>query len=454
MVCIYIFRRDFRLKDNTTLNKINDTILPIFIFNPKQIKNSDYKSSHAINFMVEALETLQNEISTKGGEMTFYYGDDVKVLSDLLMKVPNITKIAFNKDFTNYAKSRDASIAKFCKKNNIQCEYHEDYTLLPINDVIPVNGGFYEVYTPYSKKCLKLLDDTNFSISHPRITWLNVKINSKYMIKTPNEFFTPGLQTIVHGDEKSIKTILTSLKNFGNYDVSRDFPYKNTSHLSAYLKFGCMSVREVYNKLKSVHSPEHGLIKQLLWKDFFYQLMHHLDAKYTIGGGNYKQLNLEWSNNKEHFENWCNGNTGFPFIDAGMRQLNTQGWMHNRPRMACANFLSMILHVDWKKGEKYFATQLVDYDISSNNGNWQWNAGVGVDRSPYLRVFNPWLQSSKHDKNCDYIKQWIPELQNVENKHIHKWYEYCKEYPTVNYMCPIVEYTKMKEKALKIYKLN
>lgn len=441
--CGFIFRRDFRVQDNVTLFHAskNYEILPIFIFNKSQL-NSSYASKRCINFMIESLEHLSKEI-----DVLFLYEDDI-VCMEYLIKLYKLKCVAFNSDKSHYAIQRDKKIKKMCEKHNVECLAYDDYNLFDMNEIQTQSGKFYEVYTPFYNKCLEHLKINVPKVQNNKtIKYVALNESHKYQVKDLRRFYTKfDSESIVNGSDFDLKII----KTFQDYDKTRNYPHMNTTLLSAYLKFGLVSIRQVYLKMLNTLGHEHSLIRQLIWKEFYSQLMFHLPKYNTIGGGNYKNLKISWESNNKNYTLWKNGETGFPFIDAGMRQLNSCGWMHNRARMATANFLVMVLHLDWRKGEKYFASRLLDYDVAQNNGNWQWNAGVGIDKSGYLRIYNPWKQSVDFDKDCTYIKHWVPELAHIPNEHIHKWDSFCTSYD-INYPNPCVDYKMQRLNTLKMY---
>ncbi len=245
----------------------------------------------------------------------------------------------------------------------------------------------------------------------------------------------PNIHIFVNGGRIKALEILERLKNgyYNNYDDERDYPYLNkTTRLSAYIKFGCISIREIYYTLPL----NHGIIRELFWHDFYAIITFHFPYIFQKSF-NKKYENIKWNNNDDLFNKWVNGMTGFPLIDAAMRQIKICGWMHNRCRMVVASFLVKNLLIDWRKGEEYFAKSLVDYDPSSNNGGWQWCASTGTDSQPYFRIFSPTLQMKRFDKDCEYIKLWIPELREVPNKIILNWEQ--KQYPNINYPKPIID---------------
>ena len=247
--------------------------------------------------------------------------------------------------------------------------------------------------------------------------------------------------------------------DFNKYASMRNELTYSTTQLSAYIKFGCVSIREVYWKIRAkVKNADSraNLINQLIWRDFYFHIMYHFPK--SMGGNFREKFNgFKWKNNKGWFKAWCEGHTGFPIVDAGMRELNETGYMHNRSRLITSNFLTRILICDWRWGERYYAQRLRDYDPSVNNGNWQWSAGTGTDTAPFSqRIFNPWLQSGKFDESCEYIKKWLPELKDIPNEDLHKWDERHTEYDLkkLGYGKPIVNYKKQRAEVKRIYKLQ
>ena len=252
---------------------------------------------------------------------------------------------------------------------------------------------------------------------------------------------------------KECLDILSNLTRFNNYEVERDYPSKErTTHLSPYLKFGTCSIREAYHRIKTVLGNEHPLIRQLYWRDFFVQIGYYFPRVFNSAFRE-KFNEIKWQNNMNIFELWCNGKTGFPIVDAGMRELNSTGYMHNRVRMIVSSFLVKDLHLDWRKGEEYFANKLIDLDIAVNNGNWQWTASTGCDAQPYFRIFNPWIQQRKYDPDCKYIKKWVPELKEVKREIIHNWFKQ-KETKSINYPKPIVDHNKESQLSKQISRVQ
>jgi len=402
---IFIFRRDLRIYDNLALQSLikytkNRNILPLFIFNPKQIyaKNNPYFSNNAVQFMIESLKSLE-----KTCHINYYEGNDINILENINKKY-KIKTVAFNKDYTPFAIQRDSAIIEWCKKKGINIITEEDYTLFPMGSIKNKSDMPYQVYTPFYRTCLKM----SKNIPKPNKT---VKIN---FIKTitnfdKDKYYINNPKIAVKGGRENA---LNRLKNkFLNYSKARDYPAMDaTTKLSAYIKFGCVSIREVYyNYIKNK-----ALIRELIWREFYAHILYHFP--HIVKGESFKKKydKIKWNNNKEWFQKWCKGETGFAIVDAGMRQLNESGWMHNRVRMITAMFLTKDLLIDWRWGEKYFATKLVDYDPASNNGGWQWCASTGTDAQPYFRIFNPDSQIKKYDKDYIYIKRWNPNYNNIK----------------------------------------
>lgn len=444
MKTLFIFRRDLRIYDNTTLNKIIEKkheIIPIFIFNKKQIDKNEnkYYSHNAAQFLFESLEELKF--------LNFYYTDNEIEIIEKLYNKYKFDNIAFNKDYTPYAIKRDNEIIKWSSnKNNIDIISYEDYTLLNIGEVLKDNNEPYVKFTPfYNKYILKKPK----SLLVPNIKKIKFIKDDKLSLKNI-DFLKPDYNKdiIVNGGRTKALVILKKLKDgyFKNYDEERDYPYLDkTTKLSAYIKFGCLSIREIYYSLPL----KHGIIRELIWHDFYANITFYFP--YIFGSPFLKKYSkIEWNNDNKLFEKWKKGMTGFPLIDAAMRQLNKCGWMHNRNRMIVASFLVKNLLIDWRKGEHYFATSLVDYDPSSNNGGWQWCASTGTDAQPYFRIFSPTLQMKKYDKDCIYIKKWIPELKSVSNKIILNWEK--KQNDDIDYPKPIIDIKSSSQKFINLFK--
>ena len=452
---LFIFRRDLRIIDNTGLNMattICKNIFPIFIFTPEQVtKLNPYKSDNSVQFMIESLLELSLDIKFYGGKLYTFFGENNKIITECVDKF-KIDVIIFNCDYTPYAIKRDKSIFDLCDKLNIKYLVEHDYYLHIPGSILNEAGSPYQKFTPYYNKAL------TYKIKSPV---LFKKINFNKKINTQIKFTIPLSKAITTftkinnnilvfgGRYNGLIALKLSLKTQNHYSLTHNDLSRSTSQLSAYIKFGCISIREVFQAFK--HNKYNDLIRQLIWREFYANIL--FSFPYVLGHSlksNYDKIH--WSRNISYLNAWKNGTTGFPVVDAGMRELNTTGYMHNRGRLIVASFLVKTLLIDWREGEKYFATKLTDYDVASNNGNWQWIMGGGADSQPYFRVFNPWLQSKEYDNDALYIKKWIPELIDVPLKSIHNWYRDFNQFKYINYPPPIIDYNEQKNKVIKMYK--
>jgi deoxyribodipyrimidine photo-lyase len=453
---LFIFRRDFRIVDNNGLNLLTQNcknIYTIFVFTPEQVTGvNEFKSNNAIQFMIESLEDLESQISSKGGKLYCFYGHNEKIVAQCIKDL-NINVVCFNLDCTPYAIKRDKEIVALCEKMKTYVMYDHDYYLHEPGSILNGSGTPYQKFTPYYQAALKK------KIQPPSTQSTTGKLHLSYVKKTisnrislneaMNKFTKQNPDILVHGGrQNALKQLSIANKTQSHYPTTRDQVAKSTSELSAYIKFGCVSIREVYHVFKS----KRELIRQLLWRDFYANILYSFP--YVLGHAMKKNYNkIHWHHNSNWFEAWREGMTGFPIVDAGMRQLNTTGYMHNRARLITASFLVKTLLISWEHGEKYFAKKLTDYDPASNNGNWQWIASTGADSQPFFRIFNPWEQAKSVDPNAEYIKKWIPELGDVPVKDIMNWDDAItrEKYKEIKYPKPIVDYSKQKKLALKMY---
>lgn len=461
---IFIFHRDLRLEDNNALYQALEQceqVLPIFIFTPMQVsKKNKYKSDSAIAYMIACLQELDEHLKKYKSRLFCFYGDEQSIVTSLFKKyAPDV--IFCNKDYTPYAIKRDKALSTLCVSHDVVFEQREDALLFPVEYIKNAEENPYTVFTFFKNKAMKYIREiprpktivykNAFSYTCPdKAHFLITKITT-YVEYTPLK--TPLLQ----GGRAEAKRLLRAshFKTLKNYERDRNDPSKSTSHLSAVVKFLPVSIREVLWSIVDALGVGHPLVTQLLWRDFFYMIAYHFPEVFNESfNKKYKNIHKEWQLDKGNvlFEKWAKGKTGFPFVDAGMRELNATGWMHNRLRMVTAQFLCKDLLLDWRKGERYFAQKLIDYDPCVNNGNWQWNAGVGADPEKYgkPRIFNPWLQSKKFDPDARYIKKWIPELQNVPAAHIHAWDKKYVLY-TQDYPAPLVDHAQQRNIFLKLF---
>jgi len=461
---IFVFRNDLRYQDNTALNAAlkqaaltNTYVLPIFIVNPLQIdKNSNqYASDSCIQFMVDSLQDLHNNLSSKEGKLYLFHGETILTLETLLSlpECKGVQGIWVNSDYTPYARTRDSNILKLCNSRNIKFSAYEDRLLHALGSIKPNTGSkVYLKFSPFFSKASQIpvrevseLDDKFYKCLYTGL------LNSSFLITdlaVLSKYYKFSNNCPRGGRTEALK-IIDDLPNFVNYEDIRDFPSKNTTQLSAHNKFGTLSIRELYWHIYYTLGVDSVLIKQLYWRDFYYNIIWVTNDMSLSTKSKYDST--VWHNDLTLFDKWKTGQTGFPLIDAGMRQLNETGCMPNRVRMAVADFLVKLLMIDWRWGEKYFAQKLHDYDPAINNGNWQWVAGSGADAQPYFRVFNPWTQSEKFDADCVYIKKWCPELSNVPSYAIHSWFNYHSKFKTT-YPTPIIDYEKSRQNGIKLYK--
>ena len=441
---LFIFRRDLRIDDNMALYHAThecDNVYTCFIFTPEQVSQiNPYKSDNAIQFMIESLEDLAADIRSAGGGLTTFYGKNKKVIRELI-EVLKIDAVYFNRDYTPYAILRDDEISKMCNKMEVKCAMYQDYYLYEPGTITSKSGTIYKKFTPFYDTVLPMPVEASVSTKKSALRSHKQDIIQSHikLVDTQRIFVKENTNVLVHGGRTEGRKRLAHVKELNKtYAETRNTFATNTSLLSAYIKFGCVSVREVYAQFTG------ELRRQLIWREFYAHVLFgypELDPKNTF----------KWKNSAHQFDLWCKGKTGFPLVDAAMRQMNATGWMHNRGRLVVSSFLVKGLLIDWKWGEKYFAKKLVDYDVANNNGNWQWISGTGVDHMPYFRVFSPWVQIDKFDEDAEYIKRWIPELSDVSPRDISQWNATHSEYPKIKYPKPIVDFNIQYHEYLKRY---
>ncbi len=410
MTRLVIFRRDLRAQDNSALiaaAESGEDVLPLFILDETLIARWQH-AEYRMLFMTGALKSLQQSLKALGGVLHFATGKPDQVLGDLL-SAGGISGVHINRDYTPFARRRDASLKSVCDAHGVAFSQHADQLLNEPEAVFKSDGGPYTVFTPYYRRaCTHLVGRPQ---SLPDITFKRADTLAHDL---PDDWLFASAPAVERDK------VLAGLAGLGEYADTRDIPaIEGTSRLSSHLRFGTCSPREVYWTVsRQTRNPE-PLLRQLYWRDFYHQIGYHFPHVYT-GAFRRQYDRLTWDNNDETFERWCQGETGFPIVDAGMRELAATGYMHNRVRMVVASFLVKNLNIDWRKGESHFGKYLIDYDPALNNGNWQWGASTGCDAQPYFRVFNPWRQQARFDPDATYIKKWIPELKNLTAKEIHK----------------------------------
>lgn len=392
---IFWFRRDLRLSDNVGLHYAlqQGNVKPIFIFDIDIIQKLE-KNDSRLSFIHTTISQINTILSKYNTSIHCYYGKPEEIWADIV-KNNDIESVFWNRDYEPYAIKRDRSITNILELNNSTIHTFKDQVIFEKNEISKENGLPYTIYTPYKNKWLSTFSNIN------RIDY-SIKFENFIQQKKPM------LSLEKMGFLKSKITVKPfTFSGLGEYHLIRDFPNRDeTSHLSPHLRFGTISVRECVQKASKINST---FLSELIWREFFMQIIFHFPHVVKNCFKN-KYDKIKWNNNIDDFELWCQGNTGYPIVDAGMRQLNQTGYMHNRVRMITASFLIKHLLIDWRWGESYFAKKLLDYDLSANNGNWQWAAGTGCDSAPYFRIFNPITQLKKFDPKMEYVRKWVKEI--------------------------------------------
>ncbi|MBF7090363.1 deoxyribodipyrimidine photo-lyase [Flavobacterium sp. ALJ2] len=421
-VTLFWFRRDLRLDDNRGLFHALESdflVIPLFIFD-EAILESLPKNDSRVSFIYDSLEKINTELNTIGSSLLIKKGETNKIWKSLIEEF-DIQEVFFNKDYEPYAIKRDFTISNLLRLNNITAHLYKDHVLFEEKEITKSDGLPYTIYTPYKNKWLE-----KYKVLGQAKEYNTTKLFPNFY-KSVFEF--PTINQI--GFEKStIKVQPHNLKNITNYQETRDFPaLDSTSYLSPHLRFGTVSIRKLVNWAANTNQV---FLSELIWREFFIQILFSFP---NVVNHNFKSAydGIQWLNNEKDFLRWCSGTTGYPMVDAGMRQLNETGYMHNRVRMVVASFLCKHLLISWQWGEAYFAEKLLDYELASNVGNWQWAAGTGCDAAPYFRVFNPEIQLKKFDEKGIYIRKWIPEFD-------------------LGYNQPMIDHAFARDRAIATYK--
>lgn len=423
-ITIFWFRRDLRLTDNHGLYRaldISKNVLPIFIFDIEILSQLENKEDKRVDFIFQTLNTINQYLEKKGKSIKIFHGKPLEIFKKLANDYL-IENVFCNEDYEPSGIKRDGEIESFLTQKNIVFKQFKDQVHFHKDEILKSDGNPYSIYTPYSKQWLLKYREQKVEIypSEKHLQNLinvekqNITLEQIGFKKTNYEFESPKLEASI------LKT----------YHETRDFPTTKTSEMSVHLRFGTISVRKLAFEAEKLNET---YLKELIWREFFMQILYHF-PKVINESFKRKYDNISWLYDEKNLKNWQEGKTGYPIVDAGMRQLNESGFMHNRVRMVCASFFTKHLLMDWRIGEAYFAEKLLDYDLSANNGNWQWSAGTGCDSAPYFRVFNPEEQQKKFDPDFKYIKKWVKEFGK-------------KDYPK-----PIVEHKFARLRALETYK--
>lgn len=424
-ITLFWFRRDLRLEDNTGLFyalQQEKNVLPLFIFDKNILDKLEDKADARVEFIHSQLSEIKSQLEKKGSSLLVRYGKPEEIYTELLKEF-EIQAVYTNRDYEPYAKERDAKIEGLLKESGVTFLSFKDQVIFEPGEILNGSGEFYKVFTPFSRNWLDKYKSIKVqALDNP--LWKNL-----YSISP-----LPFISLSEMGFEKTSIQIPPKVADedlISHYDKTRNFPAQNgTSRLGVHLRFGTISVRKLAQVAARLNDT---YLNELIWREFYMMILAYspqvVDRAFKPA---YDQI--PWRNNTEEFQAWCDGKTGFPIVDAGMRELNATGYMHNRVRMVVASFLTKHLLIDWRWGEAYFAKKLLDYDLSANNGGWQWAAGTGTDAQPYFRVFNPDSQTEKFDKDLKYIKKWIPELG------------------TSKYPKPIVDHKFARVRAIDTYK--
>lgn len=424
-VNLFWFRRDLRIHDNAGLYHALSTglpVVPFFIFDTAILDELQDKADSRVNFILQSLEAIDQELVESGSALDVYYGTTTKVFLQLVKEF-DIATVFTNHDYEPYATKRDAAIKAFLTSKGIGFKTFKDQVIFEKNEVVKENNEPYAVFTSYSKKWKSLLTEQSL-----------VSFNEKKFLKNFYQHRAKPLPSLKELGFVKAGYLLPHLpvnEIIEHYNKTRDFPsLQGTTRLGIHLRFGTISIRQLVKKAVALNGT---FLNELIWREFFMQLLWQQPGLVTEA---YKKQYdaIKWRNNEKEFDLWCHGKTGYPIVDAGMRQLNETGFMHNRVRMITGSFLVKHLLIDWRWGEAYFAKKLLDYELAANNGNWQWVAGCGCDAAPYFRIFNPAIQTKKFDPKLEYIKKWVPEFQEFA-------------YPR-----PMVDLMFARDRCLKVYK--
>lgn len=426
-ISIFWFRRDLRLEDNAGLYhalKGDHPVLPLFIFDREILDQLEDKDDARVTFIYQTIEDINKELGKYGSTLLVLH-EKAEHAWDHILKTYNVAAVYTNHDYEPYAKKRDKAIAEKLKTHNISFKTYKDQVIFEKDEVVKSDGSPYTVYTPYQRKWYETL--TPFYLkAYPTKAYL------KKIFKT-DALPVPSLKEM--GFEKSDlpipgKDYESAIKD---YAEKRDFPgVHGTSHIGLHLRFGTVSIRELAYTANGFQ--EKTWLNELIWREFYMMILDHF-PKTMDHAFRPEYDRIQWVNDEKQFKAWCDGETGFPLVDAGMRELNATGYMHNRVRMVVASFLTKDLLIDWRWGERYFARKLLDYEMASNVGGWQWSAGCGKDAAPYFRIFNPDSQLKKFDPDLIYIKKWVPEYADFS------------KYPK-----PIIDHAFARDRCLKAFK--
>jgi deoxyribodipyrimidine photo-lyase len=463
------FRRDLRDFDHAALYhalKSSKNVYCAFVFDTEILSLLENKADRRVEFIWESVKELKTALQNKGGDLIVMHGKATEVIPTLAHKL-KISAVFLNHDYEPSANHRDSLVGRKLKEHGIAMHAFKDQVLFEKNEVLNLSHQPYLVFTPYRNAVLKKLDDFYLK-AYPVDAYIAnlAKVPPKELPSLESMGFTRTnlkqmqLPTGMLGGKKLLDDFLNRINE---YKHARDYPsIKGVSYLSTHLRFGTVSIRYLARTARNIgNAGSDTWLNELIWRDFYFQILHH-NPDVAIGKAfNQKFEHIAFPNNKDHFKAWCDGKTGFPLIDAAMRQINQTGYMHNRLRMVVASFLVKDLLIDWRWGERYFAEHLIDFDLSANNGGWQWAASTGCDAQPWFRIFNPITQSQRFDPEGKFIRKYVPELKACTDKEIHTPWQISSHRQKIvklvlgeNYPNPIVDHATQRILALEMYKKN
>jgi len=452
-VSLFIFRRDHRLIDNNGLNAAcnrSKTVIPIYHLNPVQVEpeKNPFFGHASVQIMSESLDDLNQNLQEIGSRVFYFEGELEKAFNDIIDETKP-QAIFVNEDYSPFSRERDAKIAKICEEKGIKFFSHHDLMLIEKGKVIKNDGKFFTQFTPYFLKASKIEVPRPFTHMPKNFMSKDIEFPSEWK-GSLHQLYIPNPKIECHGGRKNGILALDKLSTFKDYAKNRIYPFSNTTRVSAYAKYGAISIREIYWTIVDRLGKKHDLTRQLFWRDFYYNIMYFFPE--TVFNSFVPQFQtIQWPYDEVWFTKWKEGNTGYPFIDAGMRHLKSTNYFPNVMRLVVANFLVKILLIDWRKGQMYMARMMLDYDLAQNNGGWQWSASTGAFKQPFDVIFNPWIQSVQYDKECLYIKKWCPELKDVPPAHIHNWEQHYQDHPDIDYPKPIVIFEERRKEVLTWY---
>jgi deoxyribodipyrimidine photo-lyase len=425
-IAIFWFRRDLRFEDNAGLYhalKGDLPVLPLFIFDTNILNDLEVKHDARVMFLHDTLTAMHRRLEDKGSSLLIKHGAPPDVWKEILNDY-QINEVYTNHDYEPYAKERDEGVRKLLEEHSISFHTYKDQVIFEKDEIMTKSGGFYKVFTPYKKAWLNKLDDAMLESFTS-----GLRFDNWYQTEP---IPMPSLQDL--GFERADIEIPPNRIDedvIDHYQKKRDYPAQDgTTRLGVHLRHGTLSIRKLARAARDINDT---YLNELIWREFYMQVLHHapqvVDTAFKP-----KYDNIPWRNDEDDFQRWCEGRTGYPIVDAGMRELNKNGYMHNRVRMITASFLTKHLLIDWRWGEAYFGQKLLDYELANNNGGWQWAAGSGVDAQPYFRIFNPYSQAKKFDQADEYIRKWVPE------------------YGTDEYPAPMVNHEEARDRAIRTFK--